>query len=135
MTTELFWITLTSMLATSLWLPYIIGVNITDFEGKQNSFARPPDHRKMAAWVHRSFRAHLNLLEQFLPFAIIVIIAHFVHVSTSITQSCTILFFWLRVAHAIAMISGETRFPFRPVLFSSGWLVTMTMAWQVLSHA
>jgi uncharacterized MAPEG superfamily protein len=135
MTTELFWLTLTSMLATSLWLPYIIGVNITDYEGKQDSFARPPDHRTMAAWVHRSFRAHLNLLEQFLPFAIIVIIAHFVHVSTSITQWCTILFFWLRLAHAIVMISGQSRFPLRPVLFSSGWLVTMTMAWQVLSHA
>lgn len=30
-------------------------------------------------------------------------------VSTSITVACSITFFWLRVAHAIGMISGLAR--------------------------
>jgi uncharacterized MAPEG superfamily protein len=135
MTTELFWLTLTAILASSLWIPYIIGVNVTDYEGKQHSFSRPPDQSKMAPWVHRSHRAHLNLLEQFVPFATVVIIGFQAKVSTTITVWCTIAFFWLRVAHAIGMITGKARFPIRPLLFTSGWIATIVMAWQVLAHA
>ncbi len=54
MTTELFWLLLTAVLATSLWLPYIVGVNTSTFEGQAESFVRPPDHRAMPAWVHRA---------------------------------------------------------------------------------
>jgi uncharacterized MAPEG superfamily protein len=135
MTTELFWLLLTAILATSLWIPFIVGVNSTTYEGQEESFVRPPDPSKMTPWVHRSYRAHLNLLEQFLPFAVIVIVAHLLKVSTPVTVWCAILFFWLRVAHAIGMITGWARLPVRPLLFTAGWLVTMVMAWQVLTHA
>ena len=87
----------------------------------------------MEPWVQRSHRAHLNLLEQFLPFATIVIIAHLLKVSTPITVWCPFLFFWLRVS--IGMISGLTRLPVRPLLYVAGWLVTIVMAWQILAHA
>ena len=60
MTIELTWLVYTAILAGSLWIPYIVGVNITEFEGKSTLFYRPPDNSKMQAWVHRSFRAHLN---------------------------------------------------------------------------
>jgi MAPEG family len=55
--------------------------------------------------------------------------------TTPTTVWCAALFFWLRVAHAIGMISGKARLPLRPLLFTSGWLVTMTMVWQLLSLA
>jgi uncharacterized MAPEG superfamily protein len=134
MTTELFWLTLTALLAASLWIPYIVGVNTTKYEGQADSFHRPPDPSKMAPWVHRSHRAHLNLIEQFLPFAAMVLIAHLVHVSTPTTAFCAVAFFWIRVAHAIGMISGKARFPVRPVLFTAGWLLTLAFAWQVIAH-
>lgn len=134
MTTELFWLLLTAMLAASLWIPYIVGVNTATYEGKETEFSRPPDHAKMPAWVHRSHRAHLNLLEQFLPFAVIVLVGHLLGVSTAITAWCAILFFWLRVAHAVGMISGIARFPIRPIIFTLGWLVTMVFAWQVVVY-
>lgn len=132
MTTELFWLMLTALLAASLWIPYIVGVNTATYEGKESEFLRPPDHSKMPAWIHRSHRAHLNLLEQFLPFAVIVIIGHLLKVSTPVTQWCTIIFFWLRVAHAIGMITGKARLPVRPIIFTLGWLITMVFAWRVL---
>jgi hypothetical protein len=66
MTSELFWLLLTAIFAASLWIPYIVGINTTDFEGKDDIFIRPPDLKQMEPWVHRSYRAHLNLLEQFL---------------------------------------------------------------------
>jgi uncharacterized MAPEG superfamily protein len=135
MTTELYWLLLTAVLAASLWIPYVIGINSAAYDGQEDSFNRPPDHRKMAAWVHRSHRAHLNLLEQFVPFAAIVIVAHILKVSTPVTVWCAVLFFWLRVAHAVGMITGWARLPVRPLLFTAGWLVTILMAWQVFAHA
>ena len=135
MTNELFWLLLTAVLAASLWMPYIVGVNMTNFEGKDDIFIRPPDQKQMEPWVQRSYRAHLNLLEQFLPFATIVIIARLLEVSTPITVWCPFLFFWLRAAHALGMISGLARLPVRPLLYVAGWLVTIVMAWQILAHA
>jgi uncharacterized MAPEG superfamily protein len=134
MTPELFWLLMTAVLAASLWIPYIVGVNSSTFEGQAESFARPPDQRAMPAWVHRAHRAHLNLLEQFLPFAMIVLIAHQLKVSTAVTHWCVVIFFWLRAAHAVGMITGTARMPVRPLLFTAGWVVTLVMAWQVLAH-
>jgi uncharacterized MAPEG superfamily protein len=137
MTTELFWLLMTAALATSLWIPYVVGVNTTAYEGYEEAtedfFVRPPDPRRMLPWVHRSLRAHQNLLEQFLPFAATVIIAHLAKVSTPVTVWCTIIFFWLRVAHAFGMISGWARMPVRPIVFTAGWIVTLVMVWQVLA--
>jgi uncharacterized MAPEG superfamily protein len=135
MTTELFWLMLTALLAAFLWVPFIVGVNISTFQGQANSFERPPDLRAMPAWVHRAHRAHLNLLEQFLPFAVMVLVAHQLKVSTPVTQWCVILFFWVRVAHAAGMISGKARLPARPLLFTAGWIVILVFAWQVFAHA
>jgi uncharacterized MAPEG superfamily protein len=135
MTTELFYLLLTAMLASSLWIPYIVGVNTTQYDGQDEAFTRPPDHRKMLPWIHRAYRAHQNLLEQFLPFAVIVLIGQSLGVSTSITQWCAILFFVLRLAHAAGMISGIAKFPLRPFIFTAGWVITMVYAWQVLAHA
>lgn len=135
MTTELTWLVYTAILAASLWMPYIVGVNVTDFEGKDGLFVRPPDMSKMAPWVHRSYRAHLNLLEQLLPFSLIVIAGALAKISTPITVWCAILFFWLRVVHAIGMITGLAKFPIRPLLYVAGWIVTLAFAWQILSKA
>jgi uncharacterized MAPEG superfamily protein len=135
MTTELTWLVYTALLSGSMWLPYVIGVNVTDFEGKVEQFVRPPDHRKMVPWVHRTFRAQQNLLEQLLPFAIVVLVGAISHVSTATTVVCSVIFFWLRVAHAIGFITGLTRFPLRPMIYFSGWIVLLVYAWQLLSHA
>jgi len=135
MTVELKWLTYTALLAGSLWIPFIVGVNTTDFPGKAQLFIRPPDHGQMKPWVHRSLRAHQNLLEQFVPFAIIVLVGAVTQVSTPVTVVCSITFFWLRVAHAIGMISGLARSPLRPMIYVAAWIVTVVFAWQVLSKS
>jgi len=135
MIVELKWLTYTALLAGSLWIPFIVGVNTTDFPGKAQLFIRPPDHGQMKPWVHRSLRAHQNLLEQFVPFAIIVFVGAVTQVSTPVTVVCSITFFWLRVAHAIGMISGLARLPLRPMIYVAAWIVTVVFAWQVLSKS
>ncbi len=42
MTTELFYLALTAGLAASLWIPYIVGVNIHPVDAMAD-FVRPPD--------------------------------------------------------------------------------------------
>jgi uncharacterized MAPEG superfamily protein len=134
-TPELKWLMYTALLAGSLWIPFIIGVNTADFPGKEQLFVRPPDPGQMKPWVHRSLRAHQNLLEQLLPFSIVVLIGAMSRVSTSITVACSITFFWLRVAHAIGMITGFARLPLRPMIYLGGWVAMLILAWQILLHA
>ncbi|MEM1317021.1 MAG: MAPEG family protein [Pseudomonadota bacterium] len=106
MSTELTCTLLTALLAAGLWIPYVVGVNTNEFEGQADSFVRPPDQRLMPAWVHRAHRAHLNLLEQFLPFAIIVMIGHVAGATSAWFGYLAIAFFALRCLHAVGMISG-----------------------------
>ncbi|MEM8958657.1 MAG: MAPEG family protein [Pseudomonadota bacterium] len=133
MTPELFWLTLTALLAGSLWIPFIVGVNATPARAVVGDLSRPPDLGRMPAWVHRAHRAHLNLVEQFLPFAVVVLVAHMAGVSTPVTVWATALFFWLRVAHAAGMISGAARLPVRPLIFTAGWLCILAVGGAVLA--
>lgn len=132
--TELGILTCLSILAASMWIPYIVGVNTEPVrDGAPDPFFRPPSQADMRPWVHRAHRAHLNLLEQFLPFAVIVLILDRIDGFTTITYWAAIIFFWIRIAHAVGMISGKTGFPLRPALFNIGWLCILAMAWQVFA--
>ena len=133
MTPELFWLAATSLLAASLWIPYIVGVNLHPAQGPADGFTRPADLSAFPAWVHRAHRAHLNLIEQGLPFAVLVLIAAQAGVSTPVTVWASAAFFWLRVLHAAGMISGTLRFPARPIVFTGGWIAILILGWQLLT--
>ncbi|QBF32788.1 MAPEG family protein [Thalassococcus sp. S3] len=133
MTTELIYLTLTLMLAASLWIPYIVGVNMHPQTGVDD-FARPPALSDFPEWVHRAHRAHLNMIETAMPFAALLLLAHALGISTVVTVWASIAFFWLRALHAVGMISGLARFPARPILFTVSWLCTLAVGWQVLAY-
>ncbi|HCP80598.1 MAG TPA: hypothetical protein DIT67_03070 [Octadecabacter sp.] len=52
---------------------------------------------------------------------------------TTLTYWAAIVFFWLRIAHAVRMISGKTVFPIRSMVFNVGWLCTLTMGYAVFA--
>ncbi|KNG94003.1 MAPEG family protein [Pseudaestuariivita atlantica] len=130
MSVELTYLLLTALLAGSLWIPFIVGVTseAEDF----TDFTRPPDLTRMRPWVHRAFRAHQNLLETLVPFAIAVVVAHVAGVSTQVTIWASVAFFWIRVVHAAGMISGYAVFPVRPVIFTASYLCTLAIVAAVL---
>ncbi|MEO1734053.1 MAG: MAPEG family protein [Pseudomonadota bacterium] len=130
MSTELIYLTLTLMLAASLWIPFIVGVNMHSPVG--NPFQRPPQMDALPAWVHRAHRAHLNMLETAMPFAALVLLAHMQGVSTPVTIWAAAAFFWLRVVHAAGMISGYAGMPARPIIFTLSWLCTLAIGVQIL---
>lgn len=126
MTVELYVLSATALLAACLWMPFIVGVTTEDEDF--TDFTRPPELTRMRPWVHRAFRAHQNLIETLMPFAIMVLIAHVANISKSVTVGASIAFLVLRIIHAFGMISGLAVFPIRPVVFVASWACTMTIA-------
>lgn len=129
--TELGILTCLMILAASLWIPYIVGV--TTDPADPDNFTRPGDLSKLRPWVHRAHRAHLNLLEQAIPFAVLVLLLDRLDGFTSLTYWTAIAFFWLRVIHAAGMISGYARMPIRPIVFNLGWVCCLIMAYAVFA--
>jgi len=61
---------------------------------------------EMPGWAGRAARAHRNMLESLVLFAVLAIVAKLAGVSNSTTILGAQLFFWGRVAHAIIYIAG-----------------------------
>ena len=61
---------------------------------------------EMTGWAGRAARAHDNMLENLLLFAILVLVAHVVGIHNGMTLLAAQLFFWGRVAHAVLYIAG-----------------------------
>ena len=91
MTVELYYLTLSAELAAILWIPYIMAFFVV--WGIVPTLSYPADPPELPAWAQRSQRAHLNLLECLAPFAVLVIAAHLLDVSTSNSVLGATLFF------------------------------------------
>ncbi|WP_296990131.1 MAPEG family protein [Thalassospira sp. UBA1131] len=65
-----------------------------------------PERTGMAA---RGARAHQNHLENLVPFAIIVLTAHAISISNTVTVACAAIFLAARIAHASFYLAGITR--------------------------
>lgn len=60
----------------------------------------------VAAWTERAVRAHLNLVENLTPFAILVLTAHVAGKANAMTGLGATIFFLARVAHAAVYTAG-----------------------------
>ena len=75
------------------------------------------DMPRFGGWAGRATRAHLNMLESLVLFAILVLVAQAANIHNGNTLLGAALFFWGRVAHAVIYIAGIA------------WL--RTLAWAV----
>ena len=133
MTTELWYLFLTSVLLTVLWIPYIIGSVVTAGPLTPDEY-REGRHVDFPAWVRRADRTHINLVEQFGAFAGLVIVGHLVGVHTAVTAWCAIVFFWARIVHAIVYLSGFGRVMARTVVFTIAFLALLVYAWEIFAN-
>lgn len=67
--------------------------------------------------ARRAQRAHQNLIENAVPFAIAVLVAQALHFSTPITKGAALAFIAARVVHALVYIAGI------PVVRTLAWVV------------
>lgn len=119
------------LLAASLWIPYVVGVNMYR-TGDVNPFQRPLSDDGLPDWVARANRAHLNLLEQAMPFAVLVLVLQATDGFTALTAWTSVAFLALRLAHAVGMITGATRMPLRPLVLTAGWVCCVIMGVSAL---
>lgn len=135
--TELGILTCLAIFAAALWIPYIVGVNTvpegTLPEDAPDGFVIPVNWRLHRPWVQRAYRAHMNLLEQLVPFAILVLIVDRVDGFTALTYWTAIVFFWLRVAHAVGYITAWSKYPLRSLIFTAGWVCCLIMGYAVFA--
>lgn len=78
----------------------------------------------------RAKRAHLNMIENLVLFATLVLIAAVAGKANATTAMGAALFFWARVAYAVIYVAGI------PWLRTAAWLVSVVgmvmIAWQLL---
>lgn len=129
MSAELRYLAYTALLTAALWIPYIVAqVQMNGFLTAGNYL--DPTPRKVALWGQRAYRAHLNAVEAFAPFAALVLIAHVAGKENGMTAFWAIAFFWLRLIHAIVYLAG---LPFvRTLVFTLGFVAVCGLFWEVV---
>ena len=61
---------------------------------------------EVTGWAGRAERAHRNMLESLVLFAVLVLLARALNISNNMTVLGAQLFFWGRLAHAVLYIAG-----------------------------
>src|SRR5207244_668872 len=131
MTTELFYLLLTTILTGALWIPVVIGYVLSRGPLKPSDYKVAPTS-PLPAWVNRANRAQVNAVENLVTFATVVLIARAAGVSTPAMQICAAVYFYARAAHAVVHITGFSLFRARTVLFTVAWIAFLTFAIELL---
>ena len=129
MSTELFWLTLTTLMTALFWVPYIL--DRMAVRGIAGAMANPsPQDKPQSPWADRAMRAHRNAVENLAVFAALVLTAHLLGVSTGLTAFAATIYFWARLAHFLVYTAGIPMA--RTLAFAVGWLCQMAIALSIL---
>jgi len=101
MSRELMWLTFTVILTGVLWIPYILDRMMV--RGIWGTLANPSrDDKPQSPWAHRLYFAHTNAVDNLVIFAPLVLILDNIGYSSRGTVIACAVYFWARLAHAIA---------------------------------
>ena len=128
---ELTYLILLALVHGVLWVPVVIGQVTSRGLLKPEDYVQLPD-APLRDWAVRANRAHLNGVENFSPFAAIVLVAYALNYSSEATQILAAVFFWTRLAHAIVFIAGLKQFMVRTVIFTVSNLAMLAYGVLVL---
>lgn len=133
MTIELTCLLITAVLLTLLWIPYVVGLVKSGAELTPETYKslQIVDEASVPDWVRRANRAHQNLVEQFGPFAAVVIIANLTGVSTTATTIAAGVFVIARLLHAIVMLGGYHVLQARTKTFFTAMICILVIAFEV----
>ena len=128
MTPELTYLVWSAVLTFVLVLIAVSGAQLQ--VGLEQLAGNREDLPKMTGWAGRAERAHRNMLENLILFAILVLVAQAAGVRNGMTLLGAQLFFWGRVAHAVLYIAGI------PWARTAAWGVSVVglilIAWQLI---
>ena len=106
MTTDLRMLVWTAVLALGLPLIYLAGLTQAPGGTAWGLGNRAQPLSGIPEWAARAQRAHLNLLQNLTPFAVLVLVAQISGKANATTALGATIFFWARVAHAAVYIAG-----------------------------
>ena len=129
MTPELIYLVWSAVLTFVLMLIAVSGATLQ--VGLPTLAGNREDMPDMTSWAGRAERAHSNMLENLVLFAILVLVAQAAGVRNAITVLGAQLFFWGRVGHAVLYIAGI------PWARTAAWVVSVVglilIAWQLVT--
>jgi len=131
MTQPLFWLTLTALATTLMWVPYIL--NSFAVRGVLTTMGNPvPNPAPLAGWADRARKAHGNAIENLAAFAVLVVVAHLSNTSTPVVTLAAMVYFYARLVHFAVLTFG---IPYvRTVSFLVGFAAQVVIALQILQH-
>lgn len=128
---ELRYLVYTSILVLVLWMPYILVQLFGVGPGKALSY--PEDGVAAPKWTSRWKRAHYNLVENIVPFAVAVTAGELLNIHNGVTAACAMIFFWARVVHPFAQALNI--WGLRTVIFAIGSISTLVYLITILMAA
>jgi uncharacterized MAPEG superfamily protein len=129
MSTDLKYLAFTAILTASLWIPYIVCQVTTNGPLQPQNYIDPAP-RPLPPWGKRADRAYINAVENFAPFAALVIAVQLAGKANETTAFWAMAFFWLRLAHAVVYLLG---IPYlRTVIFTLGYVAVVATFWQLI---
>ena len=130
MSVELEMLVWLSTLTLFMWVPYVLSEMVKD--GLIASFKWQGGEEQRFIWSQRAKRAHYNAIENLIPFAAIVIVAHLAEISNDATAAAATAYFWLRAIHYVFYAVGISYI--RTAAFALSWLAQLCIVYQIISH-
>lgn len=127
-TTELSYLTWTTIVTALMWMPYIL--NLIAVRGLVAAVSYPVDPKPLAPWAARMKQAHANAIENLVVFATLVLVAHIAGVNNEVTAIACAVYFWARVVHFVVLGFGIPWI--RTLSFVTGFGCQLALAWQIL---
>ncbi|MDG1020342.1 MAG: MAPEG family protein [Emcibacteraceae bacterium] len=128
MTIELYWLILTTLMTSLMWLPYILNRIMT--RGLMPALKSGPADSPHSAWAERAILAHKNAVENLVVFAPLVIATHILGMGTSLTAQMCMVYFIARLAHYIIYTAGIA--VLRTLIFAVSFLAQLILALNLL---
>jgi uncharacterized MAPEG superfamily protein len=132
MTIEL--LALASLAVLLLALAFISAAGATATLGSAWATGNRDHDMAAGGWIGRCTRAHRNLIENLLPFAAVVLVAHSAGVHNGLTVLGAEIFVVARVAHAALYTAGITALSVRTVAHFAGIFGTLLIFSQLVTH-
>ena len=114
---ELRYLIYVSLWLLVLWIPYVLA-NISTV-GMVKALGYTDEPMEMPLWAHRLKRAHYNLVENIVPFAVAVGAGEVLGIHTETTATCALVFLIARLAHPFTQVMAI--WGTRTLAFAAGW--------------
>jgi uncharacterized MAPEG superfamily protein len=100
LSTELYWLTLTTIMTAVLWLPYIINrmLELGILQALWDPFGETKTNK---AWATRMMQAHTNAVENLVVFAPLVFLVQITDAHSEVTAMACMIYFFARLVHYI----------------------------------